>query len=158
MAEMLWAAAGLLLMLPADMKPVAVENERIAVLGLQPPVLGHTDQLVCSWSDGKGTHIALHWWNASQSPRDYGPLSTVEDWEASIDNRRVFVARTEIFMGPKEEVLVAWPPLAEHKASAMLHASGVSRESFDSMLKGSRIIESGQSWNMTCEPARGDLQ
>jgi hypothetical protein len=39
----------------------------------------------------------------------------------------------------------------------MLHARGVSRESFDTMLKGSRIIEAGQSWHMTCEPARGGL-
>jgi len=153
MNEMLWAAAGLLLMLPAGMKPMGVSNERIAVLGLNPPVLGHTDQLICSWSDDRGARVTLHWWNASQSPRDYGPMSTVETWDASIGASRVPAARTDMFMGHREEVLVTWPALEQHKASAMLHAKGLSRKSFDHMLKESRIVNAGRPWTMTCEPA-----
>ncbi|MBJ6126443.1 hypothetical protein [Microvirga splendida] len=153
MPDVLWVAAGLLLALPADMKPAAVAVERIAVSGLQPPALGHTDQLFCSWSNGGGASIALHWWNAPNPPRDLGPLSTAESWDTSIDGHSVSAARTDMFMGRKEEVLVAWPSLAGLKASAMLHARGLSREQFDHMLKQGRIVEDRQPWSMTCEPA-----
>jgi hypothetical protein len=152
MAEMLWLAAGLLLMLPPDMKPEAITNEQVPVLGLHPPVLGHVDQLFCSWLDNKDARVSLFWWNGSDPPRPLGPISTIETWELSVGSRRVSAARTNLFMGYKQEVLVAWPSLEGHQASAMLYAKGLSRESFDRMLKESHIVDTGRTWSMTCEP------
>ncbi len=158
MADILWAAAGLLLMLPAEMKPVVVQTERIAVLNLQPPVLGHTDQLFCSWSDGKGARVTLHWWNAPRAPIDYGPMSPVEDWEVMFGDKRAPAALTDMFMGKKQEVLVTWPPVEDRNASAMLHAVGISRESFDRMLQASRILDARKTMSMTCEPIQARSQ
>ncbi|MBA1155749.1 hypothetical protein [Microvirga mediterraneensis] len=153
MPETLWIAAGFLLLLPAEMKPVAATTERVANLNLQPPVLGHTDQLFCSWSDERGASIVLHWWNAPTPPRDLGPLSLAEKWEVSMGGRHVSAARTNHFMGRKDEVLVAWPPVTDHNASALLHARGLSKESFDRILSQSNVIDAGQPWSMTCKSA-----
>ena len=151
MPDMLWAAAGLLLMLPGDMQPVAVKAEKIPVLGLYPPALGHMDQLFCSWSNDKGASVVLHWWNAPQPPRDFGPISPEEKWNTLIGSQPLSAARTDLFMGRRQEVLVTWLPLEEYGASAMLHATGLSRESFDLMLKKSRIVDAGRTLSMTCQ-------
>ncbi|MCB8822456.1 hypothetical protein [Microvirga rosea] len=158
MAEVSWIAAGLLLMLPADMTLVNQSRERIPVLGLNPPVMGHADEVFCSWSDPQGREFHLFWWNSLQPPVPKGPASFTEEWNGMIGDRKVRVARTDMFMGQKQEVLATWLTLEERQSSAMMFARGASRQAFEQILKASQIAEARPASAMSCEPASPRLQ
>jgi hypothetical protein len=152
MAEMTWAAAGLLLMVPTDMAISSVSVERVAVLNLSPPVLGHTNELFCSWRDREGRQLSMFWWNATSPPRDFGPMAAADEWDGQLAGRPVKIARTSMFMARKKEVLTASVAIEDAKSSLMIYGEGFSRETFDRIARTSHLIEGGLPQSFTCEP------
>lgn len=99
-----WRLDILLLTLPSTYEQTGFERKREQVLNLFEY---YTETTFASWTSSTGSRLSVHCWKPNP-PRAGHPIRMVERWEGTIAGREGRFARTDIFEGKAQEVLVAW--------------------------------------------------
>jgi hypothetical protein len=145
MADVTWAIAGLLLMLPAEMKPLHMAAQRV------PSDTRAVDELFCSWQSPHGQKLTVLWWNTPHPPRSGGPMRVAEQWDGTFAGRAVTISRTSLFMGTERDVLRASTSIPEQDSSILVYAEGFARDTFEHILRTGRLAPGNKAMRLACE-------
>jgi hypothetical protein len=148
MEPIVWAMAGIVFSLPADLQWTHAKNET------SPSVILNVlaEVLFCRWEGGNGRTFVASWWDP-YPPRPGGPMASAEEWKASFLGKTVNVSRTSLFEGAKREVLMMAVELPESHAWVNLHSEGLSKEEFNAVLTSASLSIKGKVGkdSMTCK-------
>jgi len=149
MADVTWAIAGLLLMLPAEMKPLQMTEHRTpAVL---PSYAHAAHELFCAWQSPQGQKLTVLWWNTPHPPRPGAAMSVAEQWDGIFAGRAITISRTSLFLGAERDVLRASAPIPEQDSFMLVYAEGFSRDTFEHILRTSRLAPGNGATRLACE-------
>ncbi|MFB3827949.1 MAG: hypothetical protein ACE15B_14350 [Bryobacteraceae bacterium] len=122
--------ANLSIPLPGGFVRKALEKSREPLLNIPG---AFTDQVFASWEGPGGQSFYVFYWS-DLPPRDLGPMHAAQQWKTTVAGQETEAARTDLFMGSKQEVLVTWLKEPRGAGRFLIYARNMPRETFDRIL------------------------